>query len=42
MSKTQTTCAKTKKSLPDELVQAALVAYDKKVTSVVALDLRKV
>jgi ribosome-associated protein len=41
MSKTQTTRAKTKKSLPDELVQAALAAYDKKATSVVALDLRK-
>jgi len=41
MSKTQTTRAKTKKSLPDELVQAARAAYDKKATSVVALDLRK-
>jgi ribosome-associated protein len=41
MSKTQTTRAKTRKSLPDELVQAALAAYDKKATSVVALDLRK-
>jgi ribosome-associated protein len=41
MSKTQTTRAKTKKSLPDELAQAAGAAYDKKATSVVALDLRK-
>ena len=41
MSKTQATRAKSKKSLPDELVQAARAAYDKKATSVVALDLRK-
>ena len=41
MSKTQTTRAKSKKSLPDELVQAARAAYEKKATSVVALDLRK-
>jgi len=41
MSKTQTTRAKTKKALPDELVQAARAAYDKKATAVVALDLRK-
>jgi ribosome-associated protein len=41
MSKTQTTRAKSKKSLPDELVQAARAAYDKKATSVVALDLRQ-
>jgi len=41
MSKTQTTRAKSQKSLPDELVHAARAAYEKKATSVVALDLRK-